>query len=122
VERNVDVFAGAIEDVQVMGQRFRLEHALVNLLHNAIRFNRAGGEVRLEAVLVGETASALHARHRFSRDANHVLPSLREQFDEMTGNLVELIQPVLIMGMGIMVGLLFASVLIPIYRLTASFS
>ena len=42
--------------------------------------------------------------------------------DEMTGNLVELIQPILIMGMGIMVGLLFASVLIPIYRLTASFS
>jgi two-component system phosphate regulon sensor histidine kinase PhoR len=50
----VDVFSGAIEDVHVMGQRFRLEHALVNLLNNAIRFNRSGGEVRLEAVLVGD--------------------------------------------------------------------
>jgi two-component system phosphate regulon sensor histidine kinase PhoR len=54
VERGVDVFAGAIEDVHVMGQRFRLEHALVNLLHNAIRFNRPGGEVRLEAALDGD--------------------------------------------------------------------
>jgi len=36
-----------------------------------------------EAVLVGGTASALHARHRFSRDADHVLPSLREHFDEI---------------------------------------
>jgi len=40
-----------------------------------------------EAVLVGGTAWALHARHRFSRDANHVLPSLREQFDEILAQL-----------------------------------
>jgi len=54
VARHVDVFAGAIEDVHVMGQRFRLEHALVNLLANGIRLNRAGGEVRLAAILVGD--------------------------------------------------------------------
>jgi len=53
VERGVDVFAGAMEDVHVMGQRFRLEHASVNLLTNAIRFNRPGGEVRVEAVAAG---------------------------------------------------------------------
>jgi two-component system phosphate regulon sensor histidine kinase PhoR len=52
--RQVDVFPGAIEDVYTMGQRFRLEHALVNLLHNAIRFNRPGGEVRLEAVAAAD--------------------------------------------------------------------
>lgn len=40
--------------------------------------------------------------------------------DSVTNNLVELIQPILMIGMGVMVGLLFASVLIPIYRLTAS--
>ncbi len=40
--------------------------------------------------------------------------------DTVTNNLVELIQPVLMIGMGLMVGLLFASILIPIYRLTAS--
>jgi hypothetical protein len=31
-----------------------------------------------EAVLVGGTASAIHARHRFSRDADHVLADLRK--------------------------------------------
>jgi len=56
IARNVDVFAEAIDDVHVMGQRYRLEHALTNLLHNAIRFNRPGGEVRLEAVLEGDQA------------------------------------------------------------------
>jgi len=36
-----------------------------------------------EAVLVGGTASAIHAQHRFSRDADHVLPDLRNHFDEI---------------------------------------
>ena len=40
-----------------------------------------------EAVLVGGTASAIHARHRFSRDADHVLPNLREHFDEILAQL-----------------------------------
>jgi two-component system phosphate regulon sensor histidine kinase PhoR len=46
----VDVIPLEIEDVHVMGQRFRLEHALRNLLRNGIRFNQPGGDVRLEAV------------------------------------------------------------------------
>jgi hypothetical protein len=39
------------------------------------------------AVLVGGTATALHARHRYSRDADHVLPGLREHFDKILGQL-----------------------------------
>ena len=39
---------------------------------------------------------------------------------ELTNNLVDLIQPLLIISMGIMVGLLFASILIPIYNLTSN--
>lgn len=35
------------------------------------------------AVLVGGTASALHAGHRFSRDADHVLTDLRPRFNEV---------------------------------------
>lgn len=34
-----------------------------------------------DAVLVGGTASAIHAKHRFSRDADHVLTDLRGHFD-----------------------------------------
>ena len=40
--------------------------------------------------------------------------------DQLTNNLVDLIQPILMIGMGVMVGLLFASILIPIYSLTAN--
>jgi type IV pilus assembly protein PilC len=40
--------------------------------------------------------------------------------DEVTNNLVDLIQPILMIGIGLMVGLLFASILIPIYNLTDS--
>lgn len=35
------------------------------------------------AVLVGGTASAIHAGHRFSRDADHVLTDLRHRFDDV---------------------------------------
>ena len=35
------------------------------------------------AVLVGGSAAALHARHRFSRDADHVLPDLTPRFDKI---------------------------------------
>lgn len=34
-----------------------------------------------DAVLVGGTAAALHADHRFSRDADHVLLDLKQHFD-----------------------------------------
>src|SRR6218665_2232198 len=37
-----------------------------------------------DAVLVGGTASAIHAEHRFSRDADHVLTDLRHRFDEVS--------------------------------------
>jgi hypothetical protein len=40
-----------------------------------------------EAVLVGGTASAIHAEHRFSRDADHVLTDLRARFDEVLAQL-----------------------------------
>jgi type IV pilus assembly protein PilC len=69
-----------------------------------------------QMVAVGETTGKIE--EMFSRLSG----IYTREADEMTGNLVELIQPALILGMGVMVGLLFASVLIPIYRLTASFS
>jgi hypothetical protein len=59
-----------------------------------------------EAVLVGGTASAIHASHRCSRDANHVLTDLRLRFDEILADLesvagwqtARLQRPVLILG------------------------
>ena len=40
-----------------------------------------------DAVLVGGTASAMHAHHRLSRDADHVLTDLRSRFDAILAEL-----------------------------------
>jgi len=40
-----------------------------------------------DAVRVGDTASAVHAGHRFSRDADRVLPDLRARFDAVLAEL-----------------------------------
>jgi two-component system, OmpR family, phosphate regulon sensor histidine kinase PhoR len=46
--RGVSLERGAIDDLTVRGSRYRLEQALVNLLANAVKFNRTGGNVRAE--------------------------------------------------------------------------
>lgn len=40
-----------------------------------------------DAILVGGTAAAAHAGHRFSRDADHVLTDLRSRFDAVLSDL-----------------------------------
>jgi two-component system phosphate regulon sensor histidine kinase PhoR len=47
--RGVRVLGGAVDDTSILGHRTGLEQALVNLLDNAVKFNRPGGEVTLEA-------------------------------------------------------------------------
>ncbi len=47
--RNVQLVRGPMEDSTLMGDKVRLEQTLVNLLDNAIKFNRSGGTVRVEA-------------------------------------------------------------------------
>lgn len=53
------------------------------VLSSAARLQR----ILPDAVLVGGTASAIHAEHRFSRDADHVLIDLRYRFDEVLAQL-----------------------------------
>lgn len=53
------------------------------VLSSAARLQR----ILPDAVLVGRTASAIHAKHRFSRDTDHVLSDLRSQFDEVLAEL-----------------------------------
>ncbi len=52
--RGVILVCGAIEDAQVLGDRLQIEQALVNLLDNAVKFNRPSGEVRLEVARAGD--------------------------------------------------------------------
>jgi type II secretory pathway component PulF len=63
---------------------------------------------------VGETTGK--TEDMFMRIAN----IYTREADNIMNNLVDVIQPVLMIGMGLMVGLLFAAILVPIYRLTAS--
>ena len=59
-----------------------------------------------DAVLVGGTAAAIHAEHRLSHDADHVLTDLRSQFEEVLAQLESVAgwrtarvrRPVLILG------------------------
>lgn len=53
------------------------------VLSSAARLQR----ILPDAVLVGGTASAIHAGHRFSRDADHVLSDLRSRFDDVLAEL-----------------------------------
>lgn len=52
--RGVRLLCGKLEDAHVMGDRVRLEQAFVNLLDNAIKFNRPNGEVRVQASRMGD--------------------------------------------------------------------
>ena len=51
--RGVAIHWGAVDDARILGHRIRLEQAIVNLLDNAVKFNRPGGEVRIEAASAG---------------------------------------------------------------------
>jgi type IV pilus assembly protein PilC len=67
-----------------------------------------------QMVAVGETTGKIE--EMFNRLAGIYTREANQTMD----NLVDLIQPILMIAMGLMVGLLFASILIPLYRLTAS--
>jgi type IV pilus assembly protein PilC len=67
-----------------------------------------------QMVAVGETTGKIE--EMFTRLSG----IYTREADEITNNLVDLIQPILMIGIGTMVGLLFASILIPIYNLTDS--
>lgn len=59
-----------------------------------------------EAVLVGGTAAAIHAGHRLSRDADHVVGDLRQRFDDVLAQIesvagwrtARVARPVMILG------------------------
>jgi len=65
--RNVMLERGPMENLLVSGSRYRMEQALVNLLANAVKFNRPGGQVRVEtrrknghiSILVSDTGGGI---------------------------------------------------------------
>lgn len=55
--RGVRVLCERIDDVHVLGHELRLEQVLVNLLDNAVKFNRPNGEVQVETRAIGGKAT-----------------------------------------------------------------
>ncbi|HEV8039642.1 MAG TPA: ATP-binding protein [Bryobacteraceae bacterium] len=54
--RSVRLLCEKVDDVQVLGNELQLEQVFVNLLDNAVKFNRPNGEVRVETQCTDGTA------------------------------------------------------------------
>ena len=70
---------------------------------------------------VSQMAAVGEKTGRLEELMGRVGDSYAREVDTMVGNLVELVQPVLMVVIGVMVGGLFASILVPIYNLVQSF-
>ena len=77
--RGVRLVRGEIDDASVLGHELRLEQVFVNLLENAIKFNRPDGEVRVDmARSNGHTV--VHVKDTGSGIPSRDLPRIFERF------------------------------------------
>lgn len=78
--RDVRLVREDIEDVYAAGSRLRLDQALLNLLANAIKFNRAGGEVRVRVETRGDGQIAIVVSDSGVGIPSQDLPRIFERF------------------------------------------
>jgi len=78
--RKVHLGWGTVEDLEVMGNKIKLEQAFVNLLDNAVKFNRPGGEVWVEAARMPEGRVAVTIADSGIGIPSEDLPRIFERF------------------------------------------
>jgi two-component system phosphate regulon sensor histidine kinase PhoR len=78
--REVRLHCGELGDLCVSGHRIGLEQVLVNLLDNAVKFNRPGGEVRIEAGSTGQGKVQISVADNGIGIPSEDLPRIFERF------------------------------------------
>jgi type IV pilus assembly protein PilC len=85
------------------------------LLSQALRDNPYFPPLVSQLIAVGESTGRLETL------LEKISDFYRREVEDMVSNLVELIQPILLVIIGVLVAALFASILLPLYNLTQSF-
>jgi len=78
--RDVNVVRQEVENLFVSGSRLRLEQAILNLLANAIKFNRPGGEVWVSAARDGDGHITIGIADNGAGIPSQDLPRIFERF------------------------------------------
>lgn len=80
-----------------------------------------GDQEKLFPVIVGQMTAIGETTGRIDEMMFKISDFYDREVNDMMGNLSELLQPILILIIGLLIGVLFAAILLPIYNLAQSF-